>query len=319
MFVSREAETPAPPAGSWSGPSARPRSSPVEVTTDQAPVYPTLIDEGLPAAWHRTDCYANNRHCCIERSPRATASTSPLKHDRSWARSSGSALSLRPSMKESLHFAGLPRHIPAQCNKCLLHRAGVDPAPTRSALSWRQFLRAQAAGVLAVDFFTVDTVLLRRLYVLFAIEVATRRVHVLAVTAHPEGEWVVQQARNFLMQLGDDLGRLRYLIRDRIPSSPPRLTRSLPPRRSRYCAHRCGPRVRTPMRSGGWARFGGRCWTGRWSSDVGSWCRCWPSTPTITTSTVHTVPWVRRLRWGPSNQLSPCRLGGSCDEIDSVG
>jgi hypothetical protein len=61
----------------------------------------------------------------------------------------------------------------------ILHRAGVDPAPTRSAISWRQFLRAQARGVLAVDFFTVDTVFLQRLYVVFVLEVASRRVHVL--------------------------------------------------------------------------------------------------------------------------------------------
>jgi putative transposase len=97
----------------------------------------------------------------------------------------------------------------------ILHRAGVDPAPKRSALTWRQFLRVQAKSVLAVDFFTVDTVLLHRLYVLFVIEVASRQVHVLGVTPHPVAAWVTQQARNLLMGLEDRVGQFRWLIRDR--------------------------------------------------------------------------------------------------------
>jgi hypothetical protein len=85
----------------------------------------------------------------------------------------------------------------------ILKPVGLGPAPRRANDRWRDFIHAHTAGTLACDFFTVDTVLLRRLYVFFVIEVETRFVHVLGVTANPDGAWVAQQARNLLIDPGD--------------------------------------------------------------------------------------------------------------------
>src|SRR6266545_1997065 len=112
-------------------------------------------------------------------------------------------------------LVGLGYRIAASTVGKILHQAGVDPAPRRSGPTWRQVLTAQAKSILACDLFTVDTVSLKRLYVLFFIDLATRRVHLAGVTAHPTGTWVAQQAHNLLMDLSDRADRLRFLLRDR--------------------------------------------------------------------------------------------------------
>jgi transposase InsO family protein len=97
----------------------------------------------------------------------------------------------------------------------ILRQAGVPPAGARTQLSWREFLRAHAESIIACDFFTVDTVWRGRLYVLFFLELSSRRVHLAGCTANPDGGWIAQQARQLAWSLPERATPARFLIHDR--------------------------------------------------------------------------------------------------------
>jgi transposase InsO family protein len=110
---------------------------------------------------------------------------------------------------------GLGLAVSATTVKKILRQAGLGPVGSRSGPSWRAFLQSQAKTMLAVDFFTVETITLQRLYVLFFIELESRRVQLAGCTANPTGAWVTQQARQFAWTLQQQPASFRFLIRDR--------------------------------------------------------------------------------------------------------
>jgi putative transposase len=112
-------------------------------------------------------------------------------------------------------LAGLGVNMAASTAWEILKKAGIDPAPRRTAPTSSQFLRSQAEAILACDFFTADLPGGTQAHVLAVIEHATRRIRILGVTQHPTGAWTAQQARNLIMDLGDQAHRVKFMIRDR--------------------------------------------------------------------------------------------------------
>ena len=114
-------------------------------------------------------------------------------------------------------LAGLGVQVAASTVWEILKKAGIDPAPRRNGIAWSLFLRSQAEAILACDFFTAGLLDGTQAYVLAVIEHASRRIRILGVTLHPTGDWTAQQARNLMMDLGEQAYRVKFMVRDRGP------------------------------------------------------------------------------------------------------
>jgi hypothetical protein len=159
-------------------------------------------------------------------------------------------------------LAGLGRKLAPSTVRRIFKDAGTGPAPARSGITWRALLQARAKTILAADFFRVDTVFLRRLYVLFFVEHGTRRVHLAQITAHPVGERVARQARSLLMDLGDHADGFRFLIRDRDAKFTAAFGAVLAAAGIGIIKTRCGRRERTRSRNAGSPAPAADGWTG---------------------------------------------------------
>jgi putative transposase len=171
--------------------------------------------------------------------------------------------------------------------KVLLER-GFQPAPERSDSSWRAFLRTQAASVLACDFLTVETAFLQRIYVLFFISLATRRIEYIACTQNPDGHWTAQQARNLVMQLGDQQP-FRFLIHDRDTKFSHAFDEVFRSEGIKVIRTPVQARTRTPTPSVGYARSVLTASTGSSSSAGATSSMSSASIAATTTSTGHTA------------------------------
>ena len=161
----------------------------------------------------------------------------------------------KPEGADRTVLAALARLLPGHLRLHRIVAPGTSP-------TWRQFLAAQASGILACDFLHAGTVLLQRLYVLFVMEIQARAVHILGVTAHPAGDWTAQHARNLLVDLDERAGRLKFLTRDRGQRSSARHPATSSPVTAYGSSRpRPGRRERTHPPSGSWEHFAASAWT----------------------------------------------------------